>query len=127
MSPAQTSPMVGGRPAGGVPHCPAMTSDPTSRDGGAVEVRVLEARAIDEMVGKITAAAALPGAADAVAQWRQAHGEEAWRERGHDHAVVGETLMYLHDAPDGTLVPHARYPDGTEKVYTDALHAEEVF
>jgi hypothetical protein len=48
-------------------------------------------------------------------------------DRGHDHAVVGQTLMYLHDAPDGMLVPHARYPDGTEKVYTDALHAETAF
>jgi hypothetical protein len=32
--------------------------------------------------------------------------------------------MYLHDAPDGVLVPHARYPDGSEKVYTDAAHAD---
>ena len=35
--------------------------------------------------------------------------------------------MYLHDAPDGMLVPHARYPDGSEKIYTDALHAESLF
>lgn len=89
-----------------------------------VEVEILEARAVDEMVGKIRAAAVAPGAAEAVDAWRAEHGEEGWRERGHDHAVVGETLMYLHDAPDGMLVPHARYPDGTEKVYTDATHAD---
>ena len=35
--------------------------------------------------------------------------------------------MYLHDAPDGMLVPHARYPDGAEKIYTDAAHAEQGF
>ena len=35
--------------------------------------------------------------------------------------------MYLHDAPDGVLVPHARYPDGTEKIYTDAEHADSLF
>ena len=35
--------------------------------------------------------------------------------------------MYLHDAPDGMLVPHARYPDGNEKIYTDLAHAESAF
>ena len=97
-----------------------MTSEPPAD----VEICILELRAVDEMIGKIRAAAALPGAADAVARWRDAHGEEAWRDKGHDHAVVGETLMYLHDTPDGVLVPHARYPDGSEKVYTDAAHAD---
>ena len=92
-----------------------------------VEVRVLEARAVDEMIGKIQAASALPGADESVEQWRAEHGEEHWRDRGHDHAVVGQTLMYLHDAPDGVLVPHARYPDGTEKIYTDAEHADSLF
>jgi hypothetical protein len=105
-----------------------MTSDATGTEGlpEGVEVRILEARAIDEMIGKIQAASALPGAADEVDGWRQAHGQEAWGDRGHDHAVVGQTLMYLHDAPDGILVPHARYPDGTEKIYTDALHADQL-
>jgi hypothetical protein len=92
-----------------------------------VEVRILEARAIDEMIGKIQVAAAMPGAAEAVEQWRTEHGEEHWRDRGHDHAVVGQTLMYLHDAPDGVLVPHARYPDGKEKIYTDVDHADSLF
>ena len=92
-----------------------------------VEIVVLEARAVDEMVGKIRAASAATSAADAVEAWRAAHGEEHFRDRGHDHAVVGETLMYLHDAPDGMLVPHAVYPDGTEKVYTDLDHAESAF
>ncbi len=55
------------------------------------------------------------------------HGDERYRDIGHDHAVVGDTLMYLHDAPDGMLVPHARYPDGTEKIYTDLTHADAVF
>jgi hypothetical protein len=106
------------------------TEASSSADDGdhhGVEVRILEARAVDEMVGKIQAAATLPGAGEAVEAWRAAHGDEAWMDRGHDHAVVGQTLMYLHDAPDGMLVPHARYPDGTEKVYTDALHAETAF
>jgi len=98
-------------------------SDPT----GTFEVCILEARAIDEMVGKIRAAAALSGATDAVAAWRAEHGEERWVHVGHDHAVVGETLMYLHDARDGMLVPHARYPDGSEKLYTDATHAAAIF
>ena len=35
--------------------------------------------------------------------------------------------MYLHDAPDGMLVPHVRHPDGTEEIYTDAAHADAVF
>jgi len=92
-----------------------------------VDVVILEGRAVDEMVGKIRAAAAAEGADEAVAQWRAEHGEERWKVEGHDHAVVGETLMYLHDAPDGMLVPHARYPDGTEKIYTDAAHADQLF
>ena len=106
-----------------------MSAEGTTSDGppADVEVRILEARAIDEMIGKIQAASALAGAADAVEQWRAEHGEEQWRDRGHDHAVVGQTLMYLHDAPDGILVPHARYPDGTEKIYTDAEHADSLF
>ena len=41
--------------------------------------------------------------------------------------MVGETLMYLHDAPDGMLVPHSRYPDGSEKIYTDLAHAESAY
>ena len=85
-------------------------ADPTAGDD--LEIVVLEIRAVDEMVGKIRAAAAAPEAAAAVDAWRSAHGDERFRDRGHDHAVVGETLMYLHDAPDGMLVPHARYPDG---------------
>lgn len=92
-----------------------------------IEVVILEARAVDEMVGKIREAAKAGGAAEAVATWRQQHGDEAMREKGHDHAVVNQTLMYLHDASDGMLVPHAMYPDGREKVYTDADHAESVF
>lgn len=105
-----------------------MTGDGSSEpDRDGIEVIVLEGRAIDEMVGKIRAAAAAPIASTAVDEWRDAHGEEAWRDRGHDHAVVGETLMYLHDAPDGMLVPHARYPDGSEKIYTDPAHAESAF
>ena len=55
------------------------------------------------------------GAPAAVEQWRAEHGDEAMRDKGHDHAVVNETLMYLHDAPDGMLVPHAMYPDGARR------------
>jgi hypothetical protein len=92
-----------------------------------LEIVVLEARAVDEMVGKIREAAKAAGADEAVEAWRAEHGDEAMREKGHDHAVVNQTLMYLHDAPDGMLVPHAMYPDGTEKVYTDVEHAESAF
>jgi hypothetical protein len=92
-----------------------------------VEISILEARAVDEMVGKIRAAAAAPGAAHAVEAWRAEHGEERWRAIGHDHAVVGGALMYLHDAPDGMLVPHVLHPDGSEEIYTDAAHADAVF
>ncbi len=95
--------------------------------GRSFTVQVMPAAVIDDMVGKIREAARQPGAADAVGRWRAAHGKELWHARGHDFAVVGQTLMYLHDGPDGMLVPHARYPDGSEKVYTDDAHAGEVY
>jgi len=104
-----------------------MTSGGVHDEGDGIEVVILEIRAVDEMVGKIRVASATPGADAAVEAWRASHGDEGSGSRGHDHAVVGDTLMYLHDAPDGTLVPHARYPDGSEKIYTDAAHAQEVF
>jgi hypothetical protein len=107
-----------------------MAADDTADRADAldrIEIEILEARAVDEMVGKIREAAKAEGADAAVAAWRAEHGDEAMREKGHDHAVVNRTLMYLHDAPDGMLVPHAMYPDGTEKVYTDAEHAESAF
>jgi hypothetical protein len=99
----------------------------TDTEADGVEIVILEGRAIDEMVGKIRTAARAEGTEDAVRVWREQHGEERWLDRGHDHAVVNDTLMYLHDAPDGMLVPHCRYPDGTEKVYTDAAHADAAF
>ena len=86
-------------------------------------VEVLQTSVIDEMVGKIREAAGRPGAAEAVARWRAEHGRELWHTRGHEFAVVGQTLRYLHDGPDGMLVPHSRYPDGREKVYVDDAHA----
>jgi hypothetical protein len=104
-----------------------MSNGSQASNADGVEVVVIEARAVDEMVGKIRAAAGAAGAAAAVDAWRTEHGDELMRDRGHDHAVVNQTLMYLHDAPDGMLVPHARYPDGTEKIYTDATHAGSAF
>ena len=108
-----------------------MTTEDTGSSAGdeaeGAEIVVLEIRAVDEMVGKIRAASAAPDADAAVESWRSAHGDELYRDRGHDHAVVGDTLMYLHDVPDGMLVPHARYPDGSEKIYTDLAHAESAF
>jgi hypothetical protein len=92
-----------------------------------VQIEVYDPLVIDEMVGKIRAATVVPGAAEAVDEWRERHGHERWADIGHDHAVVGETLMYLHDAPDGVLIPHARYPDGTEKIYTDPQHVDALF
>ena len=41
------------------------------------------------MVGNIRAASAAQ-AADAVDAWRAAHGDERYRDHGHDHTVVGE-------------------------------------
>jgi hypothetical protein len=101
--------------------------DDSETEANGLEIVVLEARAVDEMVGKIRAAAGAAGAPAAVEEWRAEHGDEAMRDKGHDHAVVNQTLMYLHDAPDGMLVPHAMYPDGTEKIYTDAAHAESAY
>jgi hypothetical protein len=92
-----------------------------------VDITILPIQAVDEMVHKIQQAAAWPGAADAVAAWRAEHGRERWADIGHDHAVVGGDLMYLHDAPDGTLVPHLRRPDGSEELFTDAAHARAIF
>lgn len=104
---------------------PAMSADdPLITD---VEITILPVQAIDEMVHKILQAAARPGTAEAVAAWRAEHGQERWADIGHDHAVVGGDLMYLHDAPDGTLVPHLRRPDGSEELFTDAAHADALF
>jgi len=105
----------------------ASTSDTGDRNRPSFQVEILSPGVIEEMVGKIREAARAPGARDAVARWRAAHGKELWHKRGHDFAVVGQTLMYLHDGPDGMLVPHSRYPEGTEKVYTDSAHAGEVY
>jgi hypothetical protein len=92
-----------------------------------LDVRILEARAVDEMVAKIIAASNAPGAAAAVEQWLAEHPTDLWTTRGHDHAVVGGTLMYLHDAPDGTVIPHECRSDGRERVYTDLAHAEMAY
>ena len=96
-----------------------------SPDG--LDVRVLEARAVDEMVAKILGASSAPGAAKSVERWLAEHPTELWTARGHDHAVVGGTLMYLHDAPDGTVIPHECRSDGRERVYTDLAHAEVAY
>jgi hypothetical protein len=92
-----------------------------------LDVRILEARAVDEMVAKIIAAANAPGAADSVERWLAEHPTDLWTERGHDRAIVGGTLMYLHDAPDGTVIPHECRSDGRERVYTDLAHAEVAY
>ena len=98
----------------------------TGSDRG-VDVRILETRAVDELASKIVVAAAAPGAADAVEQWLSAHPTELWTARGHHHVVVGDALMYLHDAPDGTVIPHECPPNGPERVYTDLAHADLVY
>jgi hypothetical protein len=95
--------------------------------GEPPQVRVLEERAVDELVAKILNAAAAPGAAEAVARWRAAHPIELWTARGHDHVVIGDTLMYLHDAPDGAVIPHECNPAGRERVYTDQTHADAAY
>lgn len=98
-------------------------TDPTAFPS-AVTVEILPTAAVDEMVGKIRVAAAADGAPDAVARWAEASSADLGVLDGHDFAVVGTTLMYLSDAPDGLLIPHVLYPDGAEKVYTDAAHAD---
>ena len=102
----------------------------TDAPGGApsgVTVEILPAAAVDEMVGKIRAAAGAEQAAATVAAWHAEHRADLAALPGHDHAVVGTTLMYLDDAPDGMLIPHVLYPDGGEKVYTDAEHADGLY
>ncbi len=103
----------------------------TGADGTATgeppEVRILEVRALDELVGKIQIAASAPGAAEAVERWLSEHPTQLWTPRGHDHVVIGDVLMYLHDAPDGALIPHECHRDGRERVYTDLAHAEVAY
>jgi hypothetical protein len=101
--------------------------EPSGAELEGVDIQVLDPIVIDEMVGKIRALAAAPGTAEAVAAWREVNGHERWEEIGHDQVVVGTTLMYLHDAPDGTLIPHERTADGVERIYTDQLHLDSLF
>lgn len=102
-------------------------SDPLSQYGDRIKITILPIQAVDEMVFKIVEAAKHPNSVTLVAAWRVEHGTEIWVEVGHDHAVVGNDLMYLHDAPDGTLIPHRCRPDGTEEIFTDAAHAKTLF
>ncbi|GAA1745232.1 hypothetical protein GCM10009681_15220 [Luedemannella helvata] len=92
---------------------------------------MLDVAAVDQMSGKVQAAAASPEMDDRVRRWSEdnplAAKQATRRPDGYSFAVVGETLMYLHRAPDGMVIPHACYPDGTEKVYTDHLHAEAAY
>ena len=83
-----------------------------------VELVILEARAVDEMVGKIRAAAAAADAGAAVDQWRQEHGDEAFRERGHDHAVVGRDP----DVPARCARRHARAARPLPRRQREDLH-----
>jgi hypothetical protein len=92
-----------------------------------VQVEVLDVAAVDQMAGKVESAAARPEMSDEVRLWREENPAIETHSDGFSFAVVGETLMYLHTAPDGMIIPHASYPDGTEKVYTDHLHAEEAY
>ena len=91
-------------------------------DTSHVRVEIHEARVVHEMVGKIADVAATSGAARAVAEWQRRNPTASCRPDGYSFAVVGETLMYLHVGPDGMVFPHACYPDGTEKIYTDRVH-----
>jgi hypothetical protein len=92
-----------------------------------VQVEVLDVAAVDQMVGKVQSAAARPEMTDKVRRWRAKNPAAVKQADGFSFVVVGETLMYLHRAPDGMIIPHACYPDGTEKVYTDHLHAEAAY
>lgn len=92
-----------------------------------LRIEVLDRIAIDDLIGKVQSAAAQPGAADRVRQWRAEHGIEHATPPARSFVVVGPTLMFLHPCPDGVVLPFAAYPDGTTKVYTDADHAGESF
>jgi len=96
----------------------------TQRD---VQVEVLDVVAVEQLAGKVQAAAAMPETSERVRQWRDSHPSATNHPAGFSFAVVGETLMYLHKGPDGMIIPHACYPDGTEKVYTDHVHAETAY
>lgn len=92
-----------------------------------VQVEILDVAAVDQMAGKVQAAGTTPEMAERVREWREQNPDVAPHPEGYAFAVVGETLMYLHRAPDGMIIPHTCYPDGTEKVYTDHEHAEAAY
>ncbi len=95
-------------------------------DRRQVQVEVLDLAAVEDMAGKVRAVGELPQMWEEVRRWREEHALTPSPE-AHSFAVVGEALMYLHSAPDGTMLPHAVYPDGTEKVYTDFVHSESAY
>lgn len=98
----------------------------TPRDDDVV-IRVLPYQALEEMIHKIIQASGREQADDEVDAWREQYGMERYPEIGHHHVIVGRDLMYLHDCPDGFLVPHVRRPDGTEEMYTDDAHVDALF
>ena len=91
-----------------------------------VQVEILDVAAVDDMAGKVQSAGGRPEMNHKVRKWREKHRVTTAKD-GYSFAVVGQTLMYLHKAPDGMILPHACYPDGTEKVYTDHAHAEAAY
>lgn len=95
-------------------------------DRRQVQVEVLDVAAVNDLAGKVQSAGGRPEMNHKVRLWREKH-RVATAPEGYAFAVVGETLMYLHRAPDGMIIPHATYPDGTEKVYTDLEHAESAY
>jgi hypothetical protein len=92
----------------------------------AVEVNVIERRAVDEMVAKIQTTASMPGMAATVDVWRQEHAVDP-SPTGFSFIVAGTSLMYLHRARDGTVIPHVCESDGRELVYTDITHAADAY
>jgi len=90
-------------------------------------VELLDLSAIEQMAGKIREAGARPEMSEKVRRWRDKHPAVPDDLDGFSFALVGDSLMYLHRAPDGMIVPHTWYADGTEKVYTDLPHAEMAY
>ena len=91
-----------------------------------VEVEIVTAPVINELLDKIEHSATYPGMDEHVRQWFETNGE-IHTKAARSYAVVGRNLMFVHPCPDGVLLPFEVYPSGHVKAYADAEHAGESF